>query len=422
SYFTSDPYFNGFQAGLGQASTYHVAPYEQSANVPGQWDMHAIKLEHAFEYSQSNNGSSVSNVNALGSANIKIAIIDTGEDPTHPELTSKIAAQKCFITNTTAGTQSTSDFAPDPQGHGSDVSGIAAADSGNAFGFVGAGGKAVIYAYRVFPEPDDTCANETGQDAQCSADSFDIASAINDAVAKHVNVISMSLGGNACSNGQDPDSVEGHAVADAIAANIVVVAASGNDGTASVDAPSCDPGVIAVGASALGDGQQTGSNSGVGSSTSPVEYVPSYSNFGNPAAAVHSSSAWGIVAPGGDPYSSMNDSDTLHWIANVWTSEPFDSKFSANESSGCTDDYPNVNGTNPPVDCQVLIAGTSMATPHVAGAVALILAVNSTYQSPTKMKQLLCSTADDISDPNEGCGRLNVYRAMATALNDPQLP
>jgi hypothetical protein len=39
------------------------------------------------------------------------------------------------------------------------------------------------------------------------------------------------------------------------------------------------------------------------------------------------------------------------------------------------------------------ILATSMATPHVAGAGALIF-----------------------------CGRLNVYNAMATALNDPSLP
>jgi hypothetical protein len=38
------------------------------------------------------------------------------------------------------------------------------------------------------------------------------------------------------------------------------------------------------------------------------------------------------------------------------------------------------------------------------------------------MKQLLCSTADDIGDSKEGCGRLNVYRAMATAVGDRSLP
>jgi hypothetical protein len=63
-----------------------------------------------------------------------------------------------------------------------------------------------------------------------------------------------------------------------------------------------------------------------------------------------------------------------------------------------------------------------MSAPNVAGAAALILSVNSAYQSASAMKTLLCETADDIDDPNEGCGRLDVYRAMAKALNDPSPP
>jgi hypothetical protein len=38
------------------------------------------------------------------------------------------------------------------------------------------------------------------------------------------------------------------------------------------------------------------------------------------------------------------------------------------------------------------------------------------------MKSLLCTTADDIGDGKEGCGRLNVYRAMAVALGDSKKP
>jgi hypothetical protein len=34
------------------------------------------------------------------------------------------------------------------------------------------------------------------------------------------------------------------------------------------------------------------------------------------------------------------------------------------------------------------------------------------------MKQLLCSTADDIGASNEGCGRVDIYRAMAVAVKD----
>jgi subtilisin family serine protease len=411
-YATGDPYFDGF----GDS-----APYFETAAIPGQWDMHAIKADYAFEYSQANNGSGIVNAAALGSSSVKIAIIDTGEDPTHPELSSKITRQRCFITDPNDN-PSTSDFETDPMGHGTDVSGIAAADTGNSFGFAGTGGNVQIWGYRVFPEPDDNCASDDSNDNQCGASTADIAAAIDDAVNAGVNVISMSLGGGACSAGVDDDPTEGQAVANAIAANVVVVAAAGNNGTPGVEAPGCDTGVIAVGATSLDDGQTNASGHTGGTASAPVEYVASYTDVGTPAVAVHNSSAWGIVAPGGDPYLNT-DNDDLHWIENIWTSTPYTATPNDINFDGvCTADYPNVSNVTPPVDCRTLIAGTSMATPHVAGAAALILSVNATYQSPAKMRQLLCQTADDIGDPNEGCGRLNVYRAMATALNDPNLP
>lgn len=410
-YFPNDAYFNGFTTLQSATPTYHVQPYSQNASVPGQWDMHAMRLEYAFGYSQASNGSGIVNLNALGSSAIKIAIVDTGQDSSHPELSGKIVYQKCFLT-APDNTRSTSNFSTDPDGHGTNVSGIAAAALGNNVGFVGAGGRAQIYAYRVFPTPNDNCLTASS-DAQCSAASEDVVSAINDAVAAHVNVINLSLGGGACPTpGVDSDTLEGAAIANALAANIIVVASAGNDGNTAIESPACATGVIAAGASALADGQPNGAGNSSGSVGAPVEYVASYSNYG--AAALRSAAAWGIVAPGGDPNGS-GDSDLLHWIENVWTSTPVDSGFAGT----CAPDF---GGGSSTVDCRVQIAGTSMAAPHVAGAAALILAVNPSYQSPALMKQLLCTTADDIADARQGCGRLNVHRAMATALGDPTLP
>ena len=422
--YTNDPYFQGF------APNTEVLPFAESANVPGQWDMHAIGLEHAFGYSQPNTTPATYS-NALGSNTIGIAIIDTGADASHPELTHKIHYQKCFITNE-AGVQSTGSFSTDEDGHGTDVSGIAAAASGNGLGFAGAGGNALIYAYRVFPTPDDSCANSASTDAVCSSNTQDIADAINDAVnVQHVNVISLSLGGGGCTaGGVDSDAAEGAAISDAIAKKVIVVAASGNNGPTPVGltAPGCVTGVIAVGATSLDDGTPTGTTGNYttaqvssASATTPVEYVASYSQYGG-SATLHDQYAWGIVAPGGDPAPAESTAsgtvDNLHWIENIWTSTPFGGQGDPSFAGTCSPDL-NSSGPN---DCRTLIAGTSMSTPHVAGAAALILAVNPSYQSPNAMKKLLCQTADDLGDSHQGCGRLNVYRAMATALNDPNPP
>lgn len=411
-------YFDGFPPA-------NTPPYYENTAVPGQWDMHAISLEYAFGYATSSNSTGSASAGALGSHGVKLAVIDTGEDTLHPALGANVVYQKCFITNA-SGVQSVGSYSTDPNGHGTDVAGIAGAvtNPSTGLGFAAAGGNTAIMAYRVFPTPDDNCTNPSSSDSQCGADTADIASAIDDAVQNGANVISLSLGAGGCvapgSNnpGGDSDPVEGAAVENAISHNVIVVAASGNGSSSSLDAPGCDTGVIAVGATSLDDGQANGTGHAGGTPASPVEYVASYSNYGSPASSAGCtgaacSSAWGIVAPGGDP-SGSSDNDDLHWIENLWTSTPFDSKFAGT----CTPDF----GTSSVADCRILIAGTSQATPHVAGVAALVCALNASDCTPAAMKQLLCSTAHDIGDAHEGCGRLDAYLAVATAVNDPSPP
>jgi serine protease len=130
------------------------------------------------------------------------------------------------------------------------------------------------------------------------------------------------------------------------------------------------------------------------------EYVASYSNAG-PGLT--------LVAPGGDPsqseLSGATSDDPLHWIDNLYTTT------AANPSLRC----PN------PADCTALFSGTSQATPHVSAAAALMLSLVPNL-TPSEIRQILIATADDIGDPNQGHGRLDIYRALAAVAGDPNPP
>jgi subtilisin family serine protease len=113
-----------------------------------------------------------------------------------------------------------------------------------------------------------------------------------------------------------------------------------------------------------------------------------------------------VVAPGGDP-SSSGDADYLHWIFNDSTST------AALPADQCLP-------ATPPDVCKSLFAGTSQATPHVTGAVALIQSALLEHGlaplTPAQMVALIEGTADNINDPRQGHGRLNVLRAIESAL------
>jgi subtilisin family serine protease len=369
--FTNDPYYRGFAPA-------NVPPFYESASLPGQWDMHVTCAANAWAYANASSNSLGIHANATGTG-IKIAIIDTGADVTHPELKNKIVYAETDVNGVV--TQNDPSM-HDNDGHGTDVAGIAAGENGNGVGFASTGYNAQLMIFRVFADPPAAGCPPKSTDPLCSASTPDIATAIQDAVSKGARVISLSLGGS-------KDTTEENAVANAIAAGVVVVAASGNETATTLDYPAADPGVIAVGASAIDDSN----------ASAPVEKVASYSNYdaANPT-------AWGVVAPGGDPVA--NDPDDLHWIENIDSST--DKSFAT-----CAADYGNPTG---PTDCRALFAGTSQATPHVAGAAALLLGAGV---PAANVKNVLCATAQRLTDPKAGCGRLNVYRAMANAVGDP---
>jgi serine protease len=325
-----------------------VIPNDPLFNTINQWDMYTIQTPNAW-------------MTTVGSPGVKIAVLDTGFDSLNADLAGKVDASIVFDQGN--GRPDNCASAEDHDGHGTDVSGIAAADTNNAIDVAGVSWGARLLEARVFPYGKNP-----------GASTQDIAAAINWAVGAHAKVINLSLGSST------PDDVfEEPAVASAIAAGVIVVAASGNDGLNRVDYPAADPGVIAVGASAYKDLSKNTLAGG-------HEYVASYSNFGTGLT---------LVAPGGDPNAAQTQCtpqqpgciDYLQWIENL---DSWKGPFA--EEVG-------------------LFAGTSQAAPHVAGAVAL-MATKYPALTPAQALSILKSSADKIVDPHQGAGRLNVLTAL----------
>jgi subtilisin family serine protease len=350
-----------------------VLPNDPLFNAQDQWDMYRISAPNAWGYTE-------------GSASINIAIIDTGLDVTEGDFGgSKVTyAEEVLNGVTTVGTTA----AQDQDGHGTNVAGIAAAATNNAFGFAGVGFNASLQAYRIFPTP---VAPLYTSDPNYGTNTADEAQAIYDAIKNGAKVINLSLGAPPLDSQGDVgfDQTEYTAVEYAISQGVAVVAAAGNEAAGVLDFPAAYQGVISVGATDVND-NNTNPNLTPTYASSLPDTVASYSNYGP---------GLSVVAPGGDP-SSATDGDLLHWITNAYSTTV------ADPSQQCSG--------NP---CLAQIAGTSQATPHVSGAAALMLSKNGNLL-PTQIAQLLGSTADDIGDARQGHGRLNLYRALASVVGD----
>ncbi|HYZ17433.1 MAG TPA: S8 family serine peptidase [Candidatus Acidoferrum sp.] len=312
-----------------------------------------------------------------GSSAVSVAVIDTGVDESNTDFTFTVKESVINGVKTTGnGT------VQDTDGHGTNVAGLATALTNNGLGFAGVGYSTPLQAYKIFP-------NETTANPCPTASTADEATAIRDAVTNGASVINLSLG--SVNNSSNFDQAEADAVAFAIANNVTVVAAGGNEfqqGTGNLpDFPAAYPGVIAVGASAVQDTVADNFNS------ITAETVASYSNSGVT-----------LVAPGGDA-NGTSDTDTLHWIEGYSTTT---AGLPANQCS-------NSGGV-----CAVLFNGTSQSTPQVAGTVALMEAFHGGARSlsPSAVTQLLKQTADllpGIASARQGAGRLNTGKAVAAA-------
>ncbi|HZQ33425.1 MAG TPA: S8 family serine peptidase, partial [Mycobacterium sp.] len=118
-----------------------------------------------------------------------------------------------------------------------------------------------------------------------------VAAGIRYATQAHVGVINLSVGGNV-----DFGSDVQQAISQAVAANIVVVAAAGNESASSVDFPAAYPGVVAVGAVDQSGQAWSQSNTGQVALAAPGVQIYRDNNFGQQGTSSGTSEATAYVS------------------------------------------------------------------------------------------------------------------------------
>ena len=172
-----------------------------------QWHLPSISAPQAWDVT-------------TGSAQVTIAVIDTGVDYNHSDLAGKCVAGYNFVARNSNPM--------DDHGHGTHVAGIAAAASNNSVGVAG-----VDWGVRIMPLK--------VLDSQGSGYDSDLAAAIHYAADRGVKVINMSLGSS-----EDSYTLN-EAVNYAYNKGVTMVSAAGNE-SSSVSYPAACDHVIAVGA------------------------------------------------------------------------------------------------------------------------------------------------------------------------------
>jgi subtilisin family serine protease len=280
---------------------------------------------------------------------VLIGVVDTGVDLQHQDLAGKVAASTACV-GTGGDTAKCSGNGQDIDGHGTHVSGIAAALTNNGKGVAGMAPGAGLVVARVF---------QNGNNGP-TADTNDVNAGIAWVVDHGAQVVNLSLGGNALTTSLFGSGLN-IGIDYAWSKGAIPVLASGNTN------------LLGLGSSEYGN-----INAVVVGATDRTDRVASYSSpTGN--------AKWAIVAPGGaDPNVDPKPEDGI--ISTYY--DP------AKPSNGL----------------YASLAGTSMAAPHVTGALALLLAQG--YNQTGAVDRLLATANRSVSC---GCsGRLDVSAAVGS--------
>ena len=314
----------------------------QQTNVPNdaqyaqQWHYPAINLPQAWTIT-------------TGSPNVVVAVLDTGmmfdannAAISHSDLAGKVVGDYDFISDPAVAQDGDgrdgNGFDSADLDHGSHVGGTIAAATNNGTGVAGAGWDTSLLNVRVLG---DFGSIEDINDGGLWAAGLPVAGVPNN--PNPAKVLNLSLGGDgACSPFEQAgfDQIRQQGA-------IVVVAAGNENENVSQKSPASCNGVITVGA------------------TGPTGNRAEYSNFGRRV---------DVMGPGGDGGAQDNNNDG--------TPDGVLSTVDENGTSG-----------------YAWFDGTSMATPHVAGVVALLVAQKPDI-TPDEALTALRSTARQLDDPS----------------------
>lgn len=335
-------------------------------NDPGyafQWHYPQINLPQAWDIT-------------TGSSSVIVGVIDTGVWLDHEDLSGKLIAGYDFISDAANALDGDGiDADPDDPGdgngppgssswHGTHVAGIIAARTSNGTGVAGVGWNTRVMPLRAL-----------GKDG---GSSYDIIQAVRYAAGlsndsgtlpdSSVDIINLSLGG------PDSSSAEEEAFAEARNAGVITVAAAGNEHTGTLSYPASYSGVISVSAVDL-----------------QGNFASSYSNYG---------SAIDVAAPGGELTSDFDGDGYNDGVLSTLVED--DGKV---------------------VSAYGFYEGTSMATPHVSGVIALMKAEYAGL-TPAKLDSLLSTgqlTSDRGSsgrDDQYGHGLIDALKAVRAAQQE----
>jgi subtilisin family serine protease len=308
-------------------------------SYPDQWHFPAIRLPAAWDLT-------------TGSSATRIAILDTGRTG-HPELSARWVPGLEYDAVGQDGNAQTD--ASTTWRHGIHVAGIAGGASNNGQGTAGVCWSCQLLNVKV-GQGDD------------GANAAAVIRGITWAVNNGAQVLNLSFESNGLPCSHADRTALRDAVAYAIDRNVTVVAAAGNQASnAANTVPASCPGVISVAATDRGN------------------RLAPYSN--RDAVTLAAPGGGGVLTPGGNGYG-----------AGLGCPADAPSGFTPSTEGALATWTTSNNG-----HCYRYLSGTSMAAPHVAGVVGLMLSRNPSL-SPAQVRQILQSTAQPVKCAQNGCG------------------